>query len=1200
MIATSTLSQYMNENSIDIALIQEPYCIQNKVSLFPLKHQIIQSSNRPKAAIILNPIKVCIKAMILEKHTNDHIVWAIIKYKNENYYFCSYYFPPSLPITTFITKLIEDIKQIKPKNLILSGDANAKSKLWYNHENNKRGDEVIEFVLEQNLLILNNSCVPTFLSPSGQSMIDLTITNANTFDIIENWKVLDIESNSDHSYITFDLNVNTNHSFAPIILNINTTDIPEIVVKQLDKKYITKKFNWDLFDLNLTQTLNNIYCDINDIDSETEIDEIALRLVDTITKACDLISPKIKNPKKSNNWWTREINDKRKTVNRLRRTYQRTSDRTLREERKQKYYYEKRIYEKEIKNSKTRSWRELCHNSKTWGLPFKIVYSKLKHEKSVPNFIRSDGQYTKTPEESLQYAMECLFPLDDIENDDTTHKSIRDFVKESPQTADDMPFTASEVNDVINSLPSNKSPGWDQINNEIIKNVQKLEPNLFLNLFNKCLHFGYFPKIWKISVIKILLKSSEKPKQEIKSYRPISLLCVVAKVLEKLVINRINYHMYSNNLLSELQFGFTPQKSTEDAINHLLNLAKNQIKKHQYLLVILLDIKGAFDNCWWPQILRQLKEKNCPKNLYNLIKSYLSNRYALIKLGNLLIARKLDRGCPQGSALGPGLWNISYDELLSLKTPTNTSIAGCCDDTKALIFGQNLKQIELKANKLLEDIHKWGRKVKLEFNTTKSCAILFTKKRSITPPIIHMNGTQIKIEDHIKYLGVFIDNKLNFNKHIDYICEKAIKKTSIIPIIARNTWGLSYESLKVMYTSFIESPLLYCSSIWGKNLYKYQIKKLRRAQRLFAIKLIKSYRTISYEAAVTIAGIAPIELKIKENINISEIKHNNCIEVEGLLSEALERKVRPHQKSHPAMAPNIVFIENDIINDSNNNAINVFTDGSKDDSCVGSAFCVFRGGTELSSGQYRLGPFCSVFQSELIAIKKSIEYIANICNTNETISVIIKSDSQSAIQAIKQFNNSHPIVNEIKELIRSLSKNVIFNIQWVRGHTGIEGNERADTLAKEAANKDLSESIYNSFSLSYAKRHFKTVTVNEWQNIWRTTSNASQTKSFFPSISDRLALKTLRPNYVLTQFLSGHGNFGSYLKRFKLRDSDICDCGLAQETPLHVILECLLFAEERHQLINACHRSGHNIHLTPNKLMSDKNLFIEFQNFLNI
>jgi len=136
--------------------------------------------------------------------------------------------------------------------------------------------------------------------------------------------------------------------------------------------------------------------------------------------------------------------------------------------------------------------------------------------------------------------------------------------------------------------------------------------------------------------------------------------------------------------------------------------------------------------------------------------------------------------------------------------------------------------------------------------------------------------------------------------------------------------------------------------------------------------------------------------------------------------------------------------------------------------------------------------------------------------------------------------------------------------------------------------------------INQIKKHFKTVTVNEWQNIWRTTPNASQTKLFFPSISDKLSLKTLRPNNILTQFLSGHGNFGSYLKRFKLSDTDICNCGSAQETPLHVILDCVLFAEEGHQLINTRHRSGDNIHLSPNELMSDKNLFIEFQNFLRI
>jgi len=111
------------------------------------------------------------------------------------------------------------------------------------------------------------------------------------------------------------------------------------------------------------------------------------------------------------------------------------------------------------------------------------------------------------------------------------------------------------------------------------------------------------------------------------------------------------------------------------------------------------------------------------------------------------------------------------------------------------------------------------------------------------------------------------------------------------------------------------------------------------------------------------------------------------------------------------------------------------------------------------------------------------------------------------------------------------------------------------------------------------------------ENMWRTSINGSQTRKFFPTIRDRLAISDLRPNFILIQFLSGHGNFQSYLKRFNISQSDLCDCETSVKTPLHVIFECVIYCEERHQLINAIHRSGHNTPLTPKKLISDKNLF---------
>ncbi len=118
--------------------------------------------------------------MILEKHCNNLIVWAIISFNGYNFHFCSIYLPPSELISDKIETLTQDINILKPKYLVIGGDTNAKSKFWFNTTNNTRGDEMIDFMVQENLILLNDSNLPTFLTSYGQSHIDLTLTNFRT------------------------------------------------------------------------------------------------------------------------------------------------------------------------------------------------------------------------------------------------------------------------------------------------------------------------------------------------------------------------------------------------------------------------------------------------------------------------------------------------------------------------------------------------------------------------------------------------------------------------------------------------------------------------------------------------------------------------------------------------------------------------------------------------------------------------------------------------------------------------------------------------------------------------------------------------------------------------------------------------------------------------------------------------------------
>ncbi|KAI2795341.1 hypothetical protein BLOT_016855, partial [Blomia tropicalis] len=152
----------------------------------------------------------------------------------------------------------------------------------------------------------------------------------------------------------------------------------------------------------------------------------------------------------------------------------------------------------------------------------------------------------------------------------------------------------------------------DGLSANIIKRVARIYPNIFVKLFNACLRWNTLHAVWKKSTVIIIPKNSNNSNTA-KAYRPISLLTVAGKMLEKLITDRTNYWVYRNpNGISPKQSDFMPQRSTEDAIYSIVTNRDQVLDNNEFGILVSLDVSGAFDAVWWPKIFLALKNSNTP------------------------------------------------------------------------------------------------------------------------------------------------------------------------------------------------------------------------------------------------------------------------------------------------------------------------------------------------------------------------------------------------------------------------------------------------------------------------------------------------------------------------------------------------------------------------------------------------------------
>lgn len=705
---------------------------------------------------------------------------------------------------------------------IVAGDFNGKSPQWGMHKTDARGEIICDWIAQNDMAIVNRGNTPTFHRQDYSSILDLTIATSNLVPDIESWYVSDKVSLSDHSYLIFN-----------------------IADKKTERREIQQSKGWQVRKLDL-QKLQEAARTLEEGESVSE------SFSEKLTEICDKCMPKRKIVARGRPvyWWTDEIASYRKECLAKRRAYSRAETRNLPDLRYQlweQYKQSKKILKDAIKKAKRASWKALCDtvDCDIWGDGYKLVVKRLAGFPPKPTL-------TLTKVEEIAHH---LFPVHDSVIFDCENNTR--FVE----------FTLDELQAACSKLKNNKAPGPGNIPSEVIKHIVSERPDYVLRAYNELAARAHFPEKWKKAKL-VLLQKPNKPLENPASYRPICLLDIEGKLYEHLILARLKQELVRTGDLSQRQFGFRKGRQTVDAIKQVIEIARKAAaysNAHRRLCaMITLDVRNAFNSASWQLILEELRRRGIEESLTSIIASYLSKREIIMETEDTCKTREVNSGVPQGSVLGPTLWNILYDELLETELPDGATLFGFADDVALVVVAKHEETLMNITNTAIQRVVNWMNSRKLELAPEKTEAVLLTTRRKIQPIKFTVEGVTVSVSPAIKYLGVWLDTKLTFAEHVKKITEKAEKTTVALSSLMPNIGG-PRSSKRRMISSVIHSQILYAAPTWHKVTENRKLlNRLIRIQRRMCIRISSAYRTISAEAAGVISGVPPIDLLIKE------------------------------------------------------------------------------------------------------------------------------------------------------------------------------------------------------------------------------------------------------------------------------------------------------------------------------------------------
>jgi len=845
------LLDYCRKERIDVLLLQEVRVTGESIEGFEdLKDRSVFSCKGGPAQAAIIVLNKDIEVVAISGVMNHYFAVASLRRgKSKPVVFISSYFQYSIQTSVFTDYLGKILERIGER-VVIGADVNAHSPRWFSRPGNNSGGargKWVERLIEDKLLRVHNrgGCCDTYYKRGmGSSNIDVTLTRGSEMEeAILGWDVIEDVTDSDHRLIRF---------------KVRSTfggDSGEVD----RRRYVVKKADWDLFRMVLAR---NILEREDEMTGEVEVASEVF--VTSIQRAMEASMPKSRRMGRSKPpWWTEENEETKKRVLAFRR------GKDWKGEDRDEYRKLRNEHMYGVRKAKWSSWRRFADtaNEDVWGPVYRWA-NKGSAASRVPNsVVKPDGSMTLSALETAQCLLGALVSAD---------SAVPTF--ERPRVENlEIEVTEEEVRKAIWRMAPNKAPGLDGITAGVLRKSWGIVGPLFTRLLRRCLRTSHFPDRWKVADVIVIKKGREKDPSIPKSYRPVSLLSVPSKVLERLIVDRLEEE--TEEKLSVEQHGFTRHRSTVTAMKECFEWVNG--RREKMVVGIFLDISGAFDNLDWRMLIEDLVDLGVSDGIRSIIQDYLRGRKAVLTVEKSTSSAVLTRGCPQGSQLGPILWKRSMDAALREQRDDRVKLVAYADDLAVLTAGTNIEVIKNRVYGQIQALMRWAAERGLQFSATKTQVM--SLKGGLKPGFLFPFGEDlVRSVSPIKYLGVMVDYKRNFWAHLEMVAGKSEGMYDRLRSATSANWGVRQRTSEVIYKAVFLPRVCYAAEIWDSAVRtKKAIALLGSKQRKPLLAITGAYRTTATDALQVVAGQLPLDLEVSWSATVQRLRSGEIEETEA-------------------------------------------------------------------------------------------------------------------------------------------------------------------------------------------------------------------------------------------------------------------------------------------------------------------------------